>query len=173
MRPRPFGPGYLSQRGSDASFWAGFNEAQAFRPRILPVFVPDRAPALKASMRPRPFGPGYLIYGDLSEFDYCLASMRPRPFGPGYDASSLSWRCHIACFNEAQAFRPRIRPLSWRCHKALADASMRPRPFGPGYQFSTLSVVAYLMQASMRPRPFGPGYIDEMDTLVWPAFLLQ
>ena len=112
---------------------------------------------------------------------FSVASMRPRPFGPGYPLRHLQEAAVPRCFNEAQAFRPRIRLDRLQIH-AIYDSFNEAQAFRPRIRLWRLCTARYkrcfneaqafrprilpcdapvhaqASPASMRPRPFGPGY---------------
>ena len=59
MRPGRKGPGYAGAIFGAISWWWGFNEAGAQRPRILSGPILDGFALGVASMRPGRKGPGY------------------------------------------------------------------------------------------------------------------
>ena len=86
-----------------------------------------------------------------------VASMRPRLLHLGYVGVVLAGVGHRRCFNEAEAFTPRILLFPDDLRALGKDASMRPRLLHLGYSRLRPSLIRPRW-ASMRPRLLHLGY---------------
>ena len=114
-----------------SSVHMGFNEAEAFTPRIRDC--------------------GFCLCDTLACFNEAEA------FTPRIRVHDRCLIVLIYSFNEAEAFTPRIRNLR-RCLRSFSwNASMRPRLLHLGYR-SSLASEGVNSVASMRPRLLHLGY---------------
>ena len=86
-----------------------------------------------ASMRPRLLHLGYPLLCVQMHEKNKFASMRPRLLHLGYAGLASCFNRHISCFNEAEAFTPRIFRTPPSGSSGVRLASMRPRLLHLGY----------------------------------------
>ena len=111
-------------------------------------------------MRPRLLHLGYAGRLDDADF-YAAASMRPRLLHLGYDCTPWTVSGADCCFNEAEAFTPRIPDRDSPAARP-GSASMRPRLLHLGYPVCA-HAVGGRRGASMRPRLLHLGYLTGQE----------